>query len=138
MDDSTLVVEIALSVNLASLTIEQVIGKRLKMLSDMVPGLKDELRMQLQTEGIATQQGLDFFAAKLAARCKSGPLRHASEWYNEDEQLSSALKSMLELKAQLGPGSVERARVLSELSPDECSACGRRAARSQFWRRSTY
>ena len=37
-------VEVKLSVNLTSLTIEQVIGKRKKLLQDMVPGLEAELK----------------------------------------------------------------------------------------------
>ena len=44
--DAVLVVGVSLSVNLSSLTIEQVIGKRKKMLVDMLPGLRGELRVE--------------------------------------------------------------------------------------------
>ena len=38
VDGAVLVVEVALSINLAPLTIEQVFGKRKKVLQDIVPG----------------------------------------------------------------------------------------------------
>ena len=43
VEGSVLVVEVKLSVNLTSLRIEQVIGKRKKMLQDMAPGLEAEV-----------------------------------------------------------------------------------------------
>lgn len=46
------VYEVGLTVNMVALTIEQVIGKRKKLLADMLPGLQAELRLQTAEEGL--------------------------------------------------------------------------------------
>ena len=48
VDGSVLVVQVGLAVNLTSLTIDRVIGKRKRMLEDMMPGFCQELRQTLK------------------------------------------------------------------------------------------
>ena len=69
----------------------QVIGKRKKMLSDMVPGLRGELRAMLTAQ---TAEGVEFMLGQLD-RQLGGLISHEAEWYNADEQLSDALNEML-------------------------------------------
>jgi hypothetical protein len=64
IEGAVMVVSVKLSVNLTSLTIEQVIGKRKKMLNDMVPGLRGELRADLAT---MNGEGRDFLLGSLEA-----------------------------------------------------------------------
>ena len=59
--------EVALTVNMAALTIEEVVAKRKKMLKDMVPGLVAELRQQTEAEGLATPECLVFLLDRLDA-----------------------------------------------------------------------
>ena len=61
--------EVALTVNLTSLTIEQVIGKRKKMLVDMGAGINAEVRAATLKEGLATSAGLEFLKGQLHAQC---------------------------------------------------------------------
>ena len=103
VEKGTLVVEVALSVNLASLTIEGVISRRKKMLSDMVPGLQVDLRQALAREGVATTEGVQFLEGRLAARCAEGALGHEDAWYNKDEQLQAALDELLAVGRGMGP-----------------------------------
>ena len=92
VDGAALVVEVSLSVNLASLTIEEVIGKRKKLLSGMLPGLQAELRQQTAAEGVATSEGIDFLTNAFSRKCRAGALSHDEEWFNADEQLETALR----------------------------------------------
>ena len=112
VEGSVVVVVLHLSINLTALTIEQVLGKRKKLLVDMVPGLKAELKQALRDEGIATSSGEDFLADKLTPRIKAGPLRHKEEWYNVDSQFKAALDAILKLRRELGPGGTARVDVL--------------------------
>ena len=89
-----LIVEVKLSVNLTSLTIEQVIGKRKKMLQDMVFGLEAEVRQALRTEGLATAYGTERVLGEFRKDVEEDELGHPSEWYNGDERLAEALQVM--------------------------------------------
>jgi hypothetical protein len=119
VDGVVMVVAARISVNLTSLTIEQVIGKRKKMLSDMVPGLHGELRAQLTT---LSGEGVEFLLGKLEARLEAGPLAHEAEWYNQDEQLSHALDEMLKTRSGLligGNAFAEEARSLEAATREQ-------------------
>ena len=63
--------DIALTVNLTSLTIEQVIGKRKKMLLDMGAGIDVEVQDATFAEGLATKEGLDFLKLQLNKVCSA-------------------------------------------------------------------
>ena len=123
-EGSVLVVEVSLSVNLASLTIEQVIGKRKKVLQDMVPGLLTELRQQTRREGLATRAGVEYLSAQLRAKCEEGALRREDWWYNVDAQLQVALGELLAVSRAMAPGGVQRAEALAALDEGTCDEYG--------------
>ena len=105
-----LLVDVSLSINLASLTIEQVIGKRRKLLTDMLPGLEAELRQRTEAEGLLPSSLVDKLIGRLRSRCESGPLCHPAEHYNADEALEEALRELLALSRGFAPGKAERVR----------------------------
>ena len=107
-----------------SLTIEQVIGKRKKMLQDMVPGLEAEVRQALRTEDLATSYGTEKVLGLFRKDVEKDELRHPSEEYNNDEQLAKALKGMLEAKRQYGQGGRRRTQALARLTQEEVKLCG--------------
>jgi hypothetical protein len=76
VEGAVLIVEVKLSVNLTSLTMEQVIGKRKKMLQDMLPGLEVQLRQGLVAEGVATSEGQDAIVGWLQPAIESDALSH--------------------------------------------------------------
>ena len=87
----------------ASLTIEQVVGRRKKMLLDMLPGVKAELREQLSREGRANSQGIEYLVSVLEVRLEErGTLAHEAEWYTCDERMQAALGELLQAKRELG------------------------------------
>ena len=99
VDGTALVVEVALSINLASLTIEQVIGKRKKMLTDMLPNLEGELRQELDRQGMANAKGVEYLLGKLRG-CDA--VSKEPEWYTDDKRLKEALAGLLETRRELG------------------------------------
>ena len=103
VDGAALAVSVSLSINLASLTIEQVVGRRKKMLLDMLPGVKAELREQLSREGRANSQGIEYLVSVLEVRLEErGTLAHEAEWYTCDERMQAALGELLQAKRELG------------------------------------
>ena len=128
VEGSVLIIEVRLSVNLTSLTIEQVIGKRKKMLQDMVFGLEAEVRQALHTEGLATPYGtekvLGWFHKDVEKHVLDPPRGHPPERYNSDEQLVDALQEMLQAKQQYGRGLQRRAQALGALTQEEVLLCG--------------
>ena len=124
VEGPVLIVEVKLSVNLTSLTIEQVIGKRKKVLQDMVYGLQAEVRQALRTEGLATPYGTEKVLSLFRKDVEEHELGHPSEWYNGDERLAEALQGMLQAKRQYGIGGRRRAQALGALQTDEVERCG--------------
>ena len=124
VEGTVLVVEVKLSVNLTSLTIEQVIGKRKKMLQDMVVGVEAEVRQALRTEGLATPYGTEMVLGEFRKDVQRNELGHPFEWYNNDERLAEALQKMLASRQQYGPGGQRRAAALDALTMEEARRCG--------------
>jgi hypothetical protein len=124
VEGQLLIVEVKLSINLTSLTIEQVIGKRKKVLQDMVFGLEAEVRQALRTEGLATAYGTEKVLGEFRKDVEEDELGHPSEWYNGDERLAEALQGMLQAKRQYGVGGRRRAQALAALQIDEVVRCG--------------
>ena len=94
-----LVLEVRLNVNLASLTIEQVVGKRAKLLREIGDGMALEVRAELAHLGgaILAAQG----ATLLEHGLKTGPLQHAASWFNTDDHFFEAVQEAMRLKRQL-------------------------------------
>ena len=115
VEGAVLVVVVKPSVNLASLTIEEVIGKRKKLLEDMLVGIEADARMMMASEGRISSDGVDFLMESLRKRARTGPLSHDASWYNVDAQLESGLNELLKVGRGLAPGGVERAEALSSV-----------------------
>ena len=140
LDGNVIYVKAKVSVNLMSLTMEKVIGKRKTMLEDMLPGLKAELKQNLEKESLATAEGVKrivgWFSEELYNE-KTGPLRHEAKWYNSDANLEVALKDMLQTRRDfdvdfddesLPKGGAKRVEKLVQLTRDERSDLGFLAA----------
>ena len=104
IDGTALVVEVALSINLSSLTIEEVIGKRKKVLQDMMPGLEADMRHALALEGLATPEGTEFLVGRLRELCMGKVLRKDAAFYNVDSNLQRKLGELLETFASMKQG----------------------------------
>ena len=124
VEGSVLIVEMKLSFNLTSLTIEQVIGKRKKVLQDMVFGLEAEVRQALRTEGLATAYGTEKVLGEFRKDVEEQELGHPSEWYNDDERLAEAMQGMLQARRQYGLGGQRRTKALAALQTDDLERCG--------------
>ena len=101
IDGNVVVVECEFSINLTALTLEQVVGKRLKLLKDMSDGMAVEVA---HAHGDAARDAL---RAKLLAphtpASLPGPAAFSADWYNQsDVRFVHAVKEALHLKAQLG------------------------------------
>ena len=103
VEGRVLVVETKLSVNLSSLTIEQVLGKRKTVVQDMTEGLLLELQGELQYEmdsgnvpfrKTLPQQGKQLFQEAI----QNEMLCNVAEWFNDDEHFNAAVNDALRLK----------------------------------------
>ena len=88
----------------------QSIGKREKLLKDMVPDLEDELREQMDNEGVATDAGVEFVISKFMERVDS-VMAKDTVWFNDDANFEAALGGLL--KAVRGIVKNATKRVLS-------------------------
>ena len=97
VEGAVLVVDVKLSVNLASLTIEQVIGKRKKLVRDAAEGARIEARTAMLAKGSAE----DASAAEESVRLATDRLldMHGAEWFNDDANLSWAVDRVVKIKA---------------------------------------
>ena len=96
VEGSVLVVEVALSINLASLTIEQVLGKRRKVVADMCDQLAARARLEAQGEAWALLRSSSAVDRFLEERLK-GLAREAPEHYNENAPLGDAIREAVAL-----------------------------------------
>ena len=85
IEGSVQIYNVAVSVNLSALTLEQVTSKRKKLLADMQPGLEHEVRATVKDKAFATDDGVELLVQRLAYKNACGPLAHSAEWYNSDE-----------------------------------------------------
>ena len=100
------------------------LGKRKKLLQDMLPGLEATLRQQTVREGIATSKGVEYFALQLKERAANGPLGREPAWYNVDAQLLSGLDELLNLGGSMLPGGDVRAETIAALDAATCKQYG--------------
>ena len=101
---SALVVEVALSVNLASLTIEQVIGKRRALIDQMAEQQVEPVKLRLKEYG-KEEEGLARFRKEVAAARKDDP-----EWYNDDGNFLEGVKGV-QRATRLALGVVKEIRL---------------------------
>ena len=112
------VYEVTLTVNMASLTIEQVLNKRHKLVREMAGGIVLDVRSELA--GIA---GVD--EAKQAEwvrdQLEEKVLQQAPEHLNDDASFVQAVEKVLELK-KMATGGKELLEVVKELEPAALAA----------------
>ena len=107
VEGSTLVVQCSFSINMASLTLEQVAGKRKKLLTDMGAQMAAEVRRGV-AEGAAEEAaqlvrahlGLERCADAGGAADKrlEAPLGDEAEAYNNDLRFQAAVGDALKVK----------------------------------------
>jgi len=108
VEGSTLVVQCSFSINMASLTLEQVAGKRKKLLTDMGAQMAAEVRRGLAEEAAAEASQLvrirlglercaDTGGAEEDKRLKA-PLGDKAEAYNSDPRFEAAVGDALKVK----------------------------------------
>ena len=107
MEGSTLVVQCSFSINMASLTLEQVAGKRKKLLTDMGVQMAAEVRRGVAKE--AAEEASQLVRVHLGLeRCADaggasdtrleGPLSDKADAYNNDLHFQAAVGDALKLK----------------------------------------
>ena len=117
VEGSLLIVEARLSINLNSLTIDQVVNKRKKLLNDVAVSLRgevfDELHRAMASRGGATVAWVQWaqFRADLASRIvQEGVLEsYPPEWFNRDECFKQAMQTAVNVKiamAKMTPGEI--------------------------------
>lgn len=102
VDGNMLLVEIALSNNMNSLTLEQVVSKRRKVCVDMLASMQlelneelNELRWQEMQHDLKWEPPLQQEARKSLASVNSLLLSTPAEIFNDDDYLASTFKSVV-------------------------------------------
>ena len=126
VEGSVLIVEVGLSINLASLTMDQVLSKRRKVVADMCEQLEISTRTEAVTDAWAplkTQpaQGMAPSVPPVVERFLVERLRPVSQrdptHYNEDAQLGDAIQEVVVLASNVGGwahGLAELAKLVGE------------------------
>ena len=130
VEDAVLVVSVSLSINLTALTIEQVIGKRHKLLGDMAAGVCLEVRGKL---GPAIGP---LSATLLDRELQADALKEPPDHYNEDERFKTAVDSVLAAKQDVLSGVTRGLRcgnggwpLKREMTRAKSRSCEKRAPR---------
>jgi len=93
VEGSTLVVQTRMSLNMMSLTLEQVFNKRLRLLREMGAGMVLEVRAALAGSGVEVRE-----SERLRVELEAGVLQHEPAHYNEDRGFLGAVERALTLK----------------------------------------
>ena len=93
-----MVIECALSVNLTSLTLEQVLGKRKKLLTDMGTAMATEISGPLAVFG---EQAVSSGVSSLADKLSSVALKEDKTWYNIDDNFEAAVGQIMKAKSEV-------------------------------------
>ena len=98
----SLVVETRMSLNMMSLTLEQVLNKRFRLLKEMGAGMVMEVHAATAGSGFEAQMA-EFLRTKLDATV----LQKAASYYNNDPNFMQTVQGMLQLKNEgTGLGAV--------------------------------
>ena len=133
VDNTVLAVDVRLSINLAAATMEQVVGRRRKLVQNMGENMAVEVRQALGGSGFE-QVGFEMLEATIDRTA----LARAPEWYNEDAHFKEAVDEALQAKppvlkarqrvewmtermapTQLAPLAAAIARLVDEAPADE-------------------
>ena len=90
IDGATIIAEMALTVNLTTPTIEQVMQKRMLLVQQMSTSLAMESRAKLSGTGIE-----EACAALLEIETRARILRHPATWFNDDENFLLSVDQVL-------------------------------------------
>ena len=117
VEGAVLVVATKPSVNLTSMTLEQVMARRKKVLANTLEGRQFELRQQMASEGVASADCVECLVEQFRVVCAAGPLGHDAAWYNSDEQMQKALRELLALGRSMEAGGTARFEILASMPP---------------------
>ena len=93
-----IVCKMRVSINLTNPTIEQVVAKRRKIVTDMGRGLLMEMRSTLTKKDSAeTESFLQLMRGLMGER----PLKHEATWYNDDACFQDSVNETLRLKREV-------------------------------------
>ena len=92
VEGSLMIIHSRLSLNLAALTLEQVLSRRRKMLLDMKDGIELEMRDSLGEDHV--RLGIRLLNKALSY----GPLSRDPEWFNDDENFAECMQQTLYLQ----------------------------------------
>ena len=105
IEGSLLVIEVRLSVNLQALTIEQVIGKRRKLLSEMADQMQLDVRQQLGAalceEELVRVAGVLCDSVKVNVFCDAGRQARPDLYFNNDKHFETAVSNLLMCKRSM-------------------------------------
>ena len=100
IEGTTIVAEMALTVNLTTPTIEQVIQKRMRLVQQMSASLAMESRAQLSGTGLE-----EACVSLLKLDTRARILSHSEDWFNDDENFLLGVDQVLKLSRDiLDPG----------------------------------
>ena len=116
VDGSVLVVEVKLSVNLTSLTLEQVMGKRKKLVQDAVDAAVLDLREKMRHDDNPSEH-VGLVSESLAMCMQRWLLSREVDWFNSDEALAFALRAITPMRLAMLALAVS-GEVRSENLPD--------------------
>ena len=126
VEGGMLVINARLSLNMAALTLEQVLSRRRKMLMDMAEGIELELRDAAKTNStiaaLAKKERdahTQFTVRLLKAALHYGPLDsslYSVEWFNDDNNFADAMSQVLYLQKAI---NLEAPRLLAALDKAE-------------------
>ena len=123
---ATLTVEMRLNLNMQSLTLEEVLSKRRKLLEEAQQSMASEVRMALAGTGYE-EIGVRMFDAevqKSGALHKEGGARHDGDWFNDDSHFKQAVGTVVDAKQASMLDEDARLRWMArEMSEEEISRC---------------
>ena len=103
VEGSVLIVEVRVAVNLMSLTIEQAVSKRRKVVMDMAENMKVELMHEVEGKSWAALRALVPDAGRRARQALDDQLSSVTseppEFYNNDDKLGASIKGAVDSKS---------------------------------------
>ena len=102
IEGGTLVVETRMSLNMMSLTLEQVLNKRHRLLKEMGAGMASEVRAALTGTGYEAvgERMLEAQVRQRGVLYNPDNAKHAAEWFNDDTHFKEAVVAIVDAKQE--------------------------------------
>ena len=132
-----LIIEVRVAVNLMSLTIEQAVSKRRKVVMDMAANMRAELSQEVLNKSWGELRALVPDAGARARRALDVQLKGVTsrepEYYNDDDKLGGAIKGAVDAKAYV---SRWPQLLLDSVSPMQRATIGDKVLLERYLQRS--